>query len=407
MQGTVQKLKVLFLCTGNSCRSQMFIENDLGKGLRMIDDPSPDQQEQIREAVREGYGKIAKTGGTCCGPSCGGSGTADQVARVVGYSEAELATLPEGANMGLSCGNPTAMASLQAGEAVLDLGSGGGFDVFITGPKVGPTGRVIGVDMTPDMVSKARQGIAAYQKHTGLDNVEFRLGEIEHLPLADGSVDVAISNCVLNLSPDKAQVWREIARVLKPGGRVAISDLALLKPLPQEIKDMVESLVGCIAGAVLMDETRTMAEAAGLVELQLKPKPGYVDSMMDWNDPLYRKIVEHLPKGAKAGDYVTSLEVTAAKAAVTAAPNIRELIAIGASIGAHCQPCLTYHVGKAREMGIQEQEIRDAVAVGHQVEKGSMSAMTVFAKSVLDSSTQNNSACCIGQTSPDGKSCCS
>jgi len=373
----------------------------------MTGDYNRDKKEQIREAVRDGYGKIAKTGGTCCGPSCCGSGAAEQVAKGVGYSEAEMATLPEGANMGLSCGNPTAIAALRAGEVVLDLGSGGGFDVFIAAPKVGPTGRVIGVDMTPDMVSKARHGMAAYQKRTGLDNVEFRLGEIEHLPLADASVDVVISNCVLNLSPDKPQVWREIGRILKPGGRVAISDLALLKPLPEEVQNMVESLIGCMAGAVLVDETLAMAEAAGLVETHLTPKPGYVDSMIDWNDPLYRKVIERLPEGAKAGDYVTSLSITAAKPAVTVTPNTKELIAIGASVTAHCQPCLTYHIGKAREMRIDEQEIREAVAIGHQVEKGSMSAMTVFAKSVLDSSTQSNSACCTGQASPDGKSCCS
>jgi arsenite methyltransferase len=166
----------------------------------MADDSSPDRKEQIRETVREGYGKIAKTGGTCGSPSCCGSSAAEQVARVVGYSEAELATLPEGANMGLSCGNPTALALLRAGEVVLDLGSGGGFDVFIAAQKVGPTGRVIGVDMTPDMVSKARPGTAAYRQRTGLDNVEFRLGEIEHLPVTDAGVDVVISNCVLNLA---------------------------------------------------------------------------------------------------------------------------------------------------------------------------------------------------------------
>lgn len=280
----------------------------------MAEDHNLDKQEQIREAVRDGYGKIAKTGGTCCGPSCGCSGTADQVARAVGYDEAELATLPEGANMGLSCGNPTAIASLKPGEVVLDLGSGGGFDAFLAGPKVGPTGRVIGVDMTPDMLGKARQGIATYRKRTGLDNVEFRLGEIEHLPLADASVDVVISNCVLNLSPDKPQVWREIARALKPGGRVAISDLALLKSLPEEIRQMIEALVGCIAGAVLVDQTKAMAEAAGLVDIVLTAKPGYIDAMVDWNDPLYHKIIERLPQGAKASDYVVSLEVTAKKA---------------------------------------------------------------------------------------------
>lgn len=281
--------------------------------MKMAGDCSLNEKEQIRETVREGYGKIARMGGSCCSSSCCGSGAPEQVARGVGYSEAELALLPEGANMGLSCGNPTALASLKPGEVVLDLGCGGGFDVFVAGPKVGPMGRVIGVDMTPDMVSKARRGTAAYQKHTGLDNVEFRLGEIEHLPVADASVDVVISNCVLNLSPDKPQVWREIGRVLKPGGRVAISDLALLKPLPEGIRDMVESLIGCLAGAILVDETRAMAEAAGLVEIRLTPRPGYVDGMMDWNDPLFRKVVESLPEGAKAGDYVTSLEVTAYK----------------------------------------------------------------------------------------------
>lgn len=373
----------------------------------MSGDLSLDKKEQIRETVREGYGKIAKSGGSCCGPSCCGSANAQKVAKGVGYSEAELAVLPEGANMGLSCGNPTAIASLKAGEVVLDLGSGGGFDVFIAGPKVGSTGRVIGVDMTPDMVKKARQGIAAYTKHTGLDNVEFRLGEIEHLPLADASVDVVISNCVLNLSPDKPQVWREIARVLKPAGRVAISDLALLKPLPQQILDMVESLIGCLSGAVLVDETRAMAEAAGLTEIQLKAKSGYIDSMMDWNDPMFRKIVENLPKGAKAGDYVTSLEVTATKPGAAVTPYIQELIAIGASVGAHCQPCLTYHVGKAREMGVGEQEIREAVTVGQKVEKGAMSAMRDFTGSLLGSPSQNNSACCSGQASPERKSCCS
>lgn len=284
------------------------------RGMTMAEDHNLDTKEQIREAVREGYGKIAKTGGSCCSSSCCGSGAVGEVAKSVGYSEAELATLPEGANMGLSCGNPTAIASLKPGEVVLDLGSGGGFDAFIAGPKVGPTGRVIGVDMTPDMLGKARQGIATYRKRTGLDNVEFRLGEIEHLPLADASVDVAISNCVLNLSPDKPQVWREIARALKPGGRVAISDLALLKPLPEDIRQMIEALVGCIAGAVLVNQTKAMAEAAGLVDIVLTPKPGYIDAMVDWNDPLYRKIIERLPRGAKASDYVVSLEVTAKKA---------------------------------------------------------------------------------------------
>jgi arsenite methyltransferase len=167
--------------------------------------------------------------------------------------------------------------------------------------------------MTPDMLSKARRNLASYFQRTGLENVEFRLGEIEHLPVADASVDVVISNCVLNLSPDKPAVWREIARVLKPGGRVAISDLALLRALPPEVTAMVEALVGCIAGAVTVEETERLARAAGLVDVQLLPKPEYVATLESFEDPLYRKIAERLPAGSSAADFLTSLEVRAHK----------------------------------------------------------------------------------------------
>src|ERR1039458_9792632 len=233
-----------------------------------------DEPEAVRAAIREGYGKIAESGGSCCGStpsSCGSAADPEQLARHVGYSVEELAALPEGANMGLSCGNPNALASLRLGEVVLDLGSGGGFDVFIAGKKVGATGRAIGVDMTAEMLAKARKNIAAYRERSGLDNVEFRLGEIEYLPVADASVDVIISNCVINLSPDKPQVWREIARVLKPGGRVAVSDLALLKPLPPAVLESVEALVGCVAGAVLVSDTERMGQEAGLSDIVLNP----------------------------------------------------------------------------------------------------------------------------------------
>jgi SAM-dependent methyltransferase len=276
-------------------------------------------QETIREKVREGYGEIARKGGSCCGPKnscCGSAAEApEQLARKIGYSAEELAALPEGANMGLSCGNPTALASLKPGETVLDLGAGGGFDVFLAGRKVGPSGRVIGVDMTPDMLAKARRNIAAYRQRSGFDNVEFRLGEIEHLPVADASVDVVISNCVINLSPDKPQAWREIARVLKPGGRVAVSDLALLKPLPPAVSEMVEALVGCVAGAALVADTERMARDAGLMDLALNPKDAYVESMVEVRDPLYQKMIAHLPKGTKPSDFITSLEVKARKPA--------------------------------------------------------------------------------------------
>ncbi|HAO78667.1 MAG TPA: hypothetical protein DCQ92_06760 [Verrucomicrobia subdivision 3 bacterium] len=282
-----------------------------------------EQNDSVRKMVRAGYTKIAQeTSAGCCSPgvSCCGSAPpdADKLARELGYSIEELKALPDGANLGLSCGNPAALAALRPGEVVLDLGSGGGFDVFIAGRKVGATGRAIGVDMTPEMLGKARRNIASYRKETDLDNVEFRLGEIEHLPVADNSVDAIISNCVINLSPDKAQVWREMARVLKPGGRVAVSDLALLKPLPPAILEMVEALVGCVAGAVLVSETEGMAKEAGLVDTLLKAKSDYIDGLVDWQAPLYQKIIANLPTGAKPGDYITSLEITACKPAQAA-----------------------------------------------------------------------------------------
>lgn len=273
-------------------------------------------ESELRELVREGYAKVARGERTsCCGPAsaCGGESTADAFARGIGYAADEVGALPDGANLGLSCGNPTAIAALAPGEVVLDLGSGAGMDAFLAGPRVGAAGRVIGVDMTPEMLARSRANVTAYEARTGLANVEFRLGEIEHLPLADASVDVVISNCVLNLSPDKPQVWREIARVLKPGGRVAISDLALLRPLPEAVRCMVEALVGCVAGAVLVEETERMARAAGLESIDLRKKGEYVAAVQDFEDPLYRAIAEHLPEGTSAADFVTSLEVRARK----------------------------------------------------------------------------------------------
>jgi SAM-dependent methyltransferase len=280
--------------------------------------PTDEQNESVRRIVREGYTKIAQeTTAGCCGTgvSCCGSTPqeAEKLAHELGYTVEELKALPEGANMGLSCGNPAALAALKPGETVLDLGSGGGFDVFIAGRKVGTTGRAIGVDMTPEMLGNARRNIAQYRKETGLDNVEFRLGEIEHLPVANNSVDAIISNCVINLSPDKAQVWREMARVLKPGGRVAVSDMALIKPLPPEVLKMVEARIGCVAGAVLVSETGHMAKEAGLADIVLKSKPGYVEALADWEDPLYKKLIELLPARSKPVDFITSLEVQAVK----------------------------------------------------------------------------------------------
>jgi len=290
--------------------------------------------DSVRDTVREGYAEIARAGqwsgvrpasagageeaaeggsgccggGGCCGPT---TLTPEQVALAVGYGGEDLSVLPEGSNMGLSCGNPTALASLAPGEVVLDLGCGGGFDCFIAGPKVGAEGRVIGVDMTPEMLSKARANLAGYRERSGLENVEFRLGEIEHLPVADGCVDVVVSNCVINLSPDKRRVWREVARVLRPGGRVAVSDLALLKPLPAGVREDVEALVGCVAGAELVEDVRSAVRGAGLTDLRMTAKPEYVEAMTNWQDPLYKKMSAALPAGAKISDYVVSLDIAA------------------------------------------------------------------------------------------------
>jgi arsenite methyltransferase len=263
--------------------------------------------DKIKQTVRKGYTKIAKgSSGCCCGSSSPG-----KLAEGIGYTSQELEVLPDGANMGLSCGNPTAVANLKPGQVVLDLGSGGGFDVFIAARKVGPKGKAIGVDMTPEMLSKARAGISKFTKKTGLSNVEFRLGEIEHLPVADNSIDVVISNCVINLSPDKQQVWNEIARVLKPAGKACISDLALKEPLPKEVLKSAAALVSCVAGAVLVDETIKMATQAGLVDIQIDEKAYNIDVMTDCSDPLYREVKNFLPQGRKLSDYIVSVNITA------------------------------------------------------------------------------------------------
>jgi SAM-dependent methyltransferase len=272
---------------------------------------SPDA---IRETVRAGYSAIAREGRSCVsGGGCCGQTDPEHVALAVGYNADSLAKLPDGANMGLSCGNPVAIAALQEGQVVLDLGSGGGFDVFQAGEKVKASGRVIGVDMTPEMLNKARKNIAQYRERSGLDNVEFRLGEIEHLPLANNSVDVVLSNCVINLSPDKPQVWREIFRVLKPGGKATVSDLALLKPLPDNVRNMVDALVGCVAGAILVDATKGILEQSGFSSIVLTPKYDYVRSMQSWNDHLYKEIAKALPQSDELADYVVSLDIEASK----------------------------------------------------------------------------------------------
>ena len=231
------------------------------------------QADEIRNQVRNSYSKVAQAsnGGDCCGVESSCCGVSDDAAintlisTRLGYSQQDLDTVPEGADMGLGCGNPRAIASLQQGETVVDLGSGGGFDAFLAAQEVGSSGKVIGIDMTTDMLSKARNNAEKGHYH----NVEFRLGEIEHLPIADNSVDVIISNCVINLSPHKQQVFNDAFRVLKPGGRVAISDVVATTELPEALKHDLELYSGCMSGASLIDELQTMMQQAGFRNISI------------------------------------------------------------------------------------------------------------------------------------------
>lgn len=227
-----------------------------------------------RTLVREHYASVStKAAGTgCCGAMPAGQSLG------LGYSEGELAAVPEGADLGLGCGNPNAIAALRAGETVLDLGAGGGFDSFLAARAVGPTGRVIGVDMTPEMISRARDNARKIEAK----NVEFRLGEIEHLPVADATVDAILSNCVINLSPEKEAVFREALRVLKPGGRLAISDVVAIAPIPVELQKQAQALTGCIAGAAPLEEIKEMLVRVGFVDIEVKISQRSAEIVDSW-----------------------------------------------------------------------------------------------------------------------------
>lgn len=238
------------------------------------------KKEEIRQAVRGSYGKIAKSDGASCGCCCGdGAGpAADDISANLGYSCEDLASVPEGSNMGLGCGNPHAIASLKSEEVVLDLGCGGGFDCFLAAKAVGEKGRVIGVDMTPEMIDKARQNA----EKAGFSNVEFRLGEIEHLPVADESVDVIISNCVINLSPEKEKVYKDAFRVLKRGGRLAITDVIATAPLPDEMKKDLSLHASCLSGASQIGELKSLLDAAGFRHILITPLAGSKELIREW-----------------------------------------------------------------------------------------------------------------------------
>lgn len=248
------------------------------------------KDETVKTIVREKYAKIANQGSSCCGPAkscCGSADGAQDISEKIGYTEEDLKGVPEGANLGLGCGNPVALATLKEGETVLDLGSGAGFDCFLAAKKVGENGKVIGVDMTPEMIERARHN--ARKGNHG--NVEFRLGEVENLPVADNSVDAVISNCVINLSPDKRTVFKEAFRALKPGGRLMISDIVLLKELPESIKNSVEAYVGCVSGAMRREEYIQAIEEVGFQGVKILDEISFPIELMV-NDPIGNSIIE-------------------------------------------------------------------------------------------------------------------
>jgi arsenite methyltransferase len=252
--------------------------------------------DETRTTVRDHYAKLARDGGSCA-PGCCGSSTTPDFSLRLGYSADEVSAVPEGANMGLGCGNPQAIAALRPGETVLDLGSGGGFDCFLAARQVGPEGRVIGIDMTAEMIAKARANASKVEA----TNVEFRLGEIEHLPVADGTVDAILSNCVINLSPDKPRVFREALRVLKPGGRLAISDVVAIAELPAELRESAEALSGCISGARSAAEVEAMLVEVGFVDVRVSVRAESRAFIEDW------------APGSRAEDYIASATIEARK----------------------------------------------------------------------------------------------
>jgi arsenite methyltransferase len=277
------------------------------------------EKEEIRKVVREGYGKIAKQGSPCCGPAkscCGGTNSAQDISRKIGYSEEELRTVPVGANLGLGCGNPIALASLKEGDVVLDLGSGAGFDCFLAANQVGKTGKVIGVDMTAEMLDRARENASK----GNYDNVEFRLGEIENLPVGDRQVDVIISNCVINLSPNKKRVFQEAFRVLRPGGSLMVSDIVLLKELPAEIRNSVAAYIGCVAGATTKKDYLEAIRAAGFEETNVLGEAAFSAELLA-DDPTAREIAKKLKlsreRAEDLANSVVSIKVSAIKPSVS------------------------------------------------------------------------------------------
>jgi arsenite methyltransferase len=319
--------------------------------------------DDIRSAVRETYGRIAEQGTSCCGSGggCSTSAVAGTDAERLGYSAEDANAVPDGANLGLGCGNPQAIAALVPGETVLDLGSGAGFDAFLAARAVGASGRVIGVDMTHEMLAKARNNAVK----AGYANVEFRLGEIEHLPVADASVDVIISNCVINLSPDKQQVFREAFRVLRPGGRLAISDVVATAELPESVRRDLALYTGCMAGASPIDELEAMLHAAGFADIRIQPKDISRDFTSDW------------APGRRVEEYVVSATIEAIRPASPATQPAMEgrpplhaailaPVSLSAAVAVRHPDMGLCQVMRLRDMGVPPHQIASVVEIaGH------------------------------------------
>jgi arsenite methyltransferase len=340
---------------------------------------------EVRERVRERYAEAAKQAATgtssCCGPSP--LSVCDPITKNL-YSDGETGALPEEAvRASLGCGNPTALAELRPGEVVLDLGSGGGIDVILSARRVGPTGKAYGLDMTDEMLALAREN----QKKAGVDNVEFVKGTIEEIPLPDASVDVIISNCVINLSADKDRVLREAFRVLKPGGRFAVSDVVLRRELPEVVRGSLELWAGCVAGALTEHEYREKLGGAGFGTVDLEVTREY--RVEDFRDMLEQAgLADQIDAlrghdGAMVSAFVRATKPAAAATDALWTDAVSALVAIGAAIGSNCGPCFEHHVKRARTLGVADADLRRAVEVAGKVKAAPARAILELAERTL------------------------